>query len=124
MNDKERRNEKWLEKYRLFRREAVQELTCLYKEAVQPRRASSAVRWHQFRTQKIRREIARLLGDLLDLAATFAKDDGLSLKEREKWTRLAAYIGQTLNTILNSHDTVSIEVTLDKLNRYVEKHVG
>jgi len=110
----------WLEKYRLFKREAVQELTGLYKEAVQPRR----MRWSQFRTQKIRREIARLLGDLLDLAVTFAKDDGLTLKEREKWTRLAAYLGQTINTILNSHDTVAIEKTLDKLNRYVEKHVG
>ena len=119
----------WLEKYRRIRNEAVQILTGLFIEAVpkarrvRPRRGYT-VKWRQFRTQRIRREIARILGDLLDLAVTYAKDKTVNLKEREKWTRLAAYLGQTINTILNSHDTVAIEQTLDRLNRYVEKHVG
>jgi len=119
----------WLEKYRRIKDEAVQILTGLYREAVptarrvRPRREYT-VKWRQFRTQRIRREIARILGDLLDLAVTYAKDETLSIKEREKWARLSAYLGQTINTILNSHDTVAIEQTLDKLNRYVEKHVS
>jgi len=119
----------WLEKYRRIKDEAVQILTGLYREAVptarrvRPRREYT-VKWRQFRTQRIRREIARILGDLLDLAVTYAKDETLSIKEREKWARLSAYLGQTINTILNSHDAVAIEQTLDKLNRYVEKHVS
>ena len=118
----------WLEKYRRIRNEAVQILTGLYREAVptarrvRPRREYT-VKWRQFRTQRIRREIARILGDLLDLAVVYTKDETLSIKEREKWARLTAYLGQTINTILNSHDTVAIEQTLDRLNRYVEKHV-
>ena len=119
----------WLEKYRRIKDEAVQILTDLYEEAVPKarrvrRRRDYTVKWRQFRTQRIRREIARILGDLLDLAVTYAKDETLSIKEREKWARLTAYLGQTINTILNSHDTVAIEQTLDRLNRYVEKHVG
>jgi len=118
----------WLEKHRRIRDEAVQILTDLYEEAVPKarrvrRRRDYTVKWRQFRTQRIRREIARILGDLLDLAVVYTKDETLSIKEREKWARLSAYLGQTINTILNSYDTVAIEQTLDRLNRYVEKHV-
>ena len=59
----------------------------------------------------------------MDLAVTYAKDETLNLKEREKWTRLAAYLGQTINTILNSYDEVKIEQTLDELKQYVKNHV-
>jgi len=129
MTMKNPRLAQWLEKYRWFMDEAVQILTGLYREAVptarrvRRRRDRFTVKWRQFRTQRIRREIARILGDLLDLAVTYAKDETLNLKEREKWTRLAAYLGQTINTILNSYDEVKIEQTLDELKQYVKNHV-
>ena len=125
MTVKNPRLAQWLEKYRRIRNEAVQILTGLYKEAVptarrvRRKRDKFTVKWRQFRTQRIRREIARILGDLLDLAVTYAKDENLNLKEREKWTRLAAYLDQTINTILNSYDEVKIEQTLDELKKYI-----
>ena len=125
MNEENTRIREWLEKYNAFYNESIPKLHLLYKEyGPKSRRRRETTRWYHFRTQSIRKEIARLLGDLLDLAVAFAKDNGLDLSERQKWTRLAAYLGQTINTTLNSHDTVAIEKTLDKLNRYVEKHVG
>jgi len=81
MTVKNPRLAQWLEKYRWFMDEAVQILTGLYREAVpkarrvRRKRDKFTVKWRQFRTQRIRREIARILGDLLDLAVTYAKDE-------------------------------------------------
>ena len=51
----------------------------------------------------------------MDLAVTYAKREDLELKEREKWARLAAYIAQNINTIIDSYDDIKIEQTLDEL---------
>ena len=81
MNVEKTLTQEWLEKYRLFRYGAVQETGLVYKEAVQERRVreDSTVKWSQFRTQKIRREITRVLGGLLEIAVTNVKDSRVTI---------------------------------------------
>jgi hypothetical protein len=79
--------------------------------------------WVRFTTQSIRRDITRSLGELYDGAVHFSKQEALELSEREKWARLAAYVAQTINSVINSYDSVKIESTLDQLQEYVEKNV-
>lgn len=80
-------------------------------------------RWYKFNTQKIRKEIARNLGDLHYTAKNFSEEATLKPKERERWTRAATYIAQTINVILNAHDEVAIEKAIHDLKEYVKKHV-
>ena len=52
MNVENTRIKGWLEKHRLFRAEAVQETSLLYKEAVQGRRVRrSSLKWNRFFTR-------------------------------------------------------------------------
>ena len=55
--------------------------------------------WHRFSTQTIRRNIVRGLGRLYRTSIEFVENTELSLREREKWARLAVYMAQTINTI-------------------------
>ncbi len=54
------------------------------------------------------------------LAETNARNRVLDMGERIKWTRVAAYIAQTINTIMDTYDAVKIEQVLDELKQYVK----
>jgi len=60
---------------------------------------------------------------VIEVSFTSSLDESLTTKEREKWERITAYIAQTINTILNSNDTITIKQTIENLKRYIEKHV-
>ncbi len=87
------------------------------------RRVRKPAKWHRFNTQVIRKEIARNLGVLHGMAFDIARDADLPLSDRERWTRLAAYIAQTINTVSRSFDSVKIEATLSELEEYVRENV-
>jgi len=95
----------------------------LFQEKTIARKVKPKPRWYKFHTQQIRRELARNLGDLHDVAQEYAKNTRLKPKERERWTRVSAYVVQTINSILNAHDEVSIEKAIYDLKEYVKQHV-
>jgi hypothetical protein len=116
--------DKWLAKYRLFHLRSIAEMRAIRgKVDTRKVKGKDKIKWYNFPTQVIRRDIARGLGELYDISLEFAREDALTLKEREKWSRLAAYIAQTINTIIDSYDEVQIEETLDELKQYVKVHV-
>ena len=112
MPEKNLRFQEWLERFNRLVDQSIAELRGI---KVKARRVmeKKGVKWYSFPTQVIRRDIVRGLGELYEFA--FAKDKGPDLKEREKWSRIAAFIAQTINTIIDSHDETKIEKTLDKL---------
>ena len=77
----------------------------------------------RFSTQKIRKDLVRSLRQLHILAQNYSKDETQDPISRERWGRLAAYTGQTINVILNAYDEVQIEQTLHDLKEYVKEHV-
>ena len=130
MSEENKRFQEWLEKFNQFMTRSYAELHRIKIRTVKLRRldekekkAKKRVKWYHFPTQKIRREITRGLGELYDIALAFAKEESLDLKEREKWARLAAYIAQTINTIIDSYDEMKIEQTLEELKQYVKLHL-
>lgn len=114
----------WLDKWGSFRSNYIQNRTRRNRNsAPTTRRVRKYTKWHRFNTQHIRKEIARNLGVLHGMAFDLAQDENLPLKEREKWTRLTAYIAQNINTISRSYDDVSIEETLKGLEKYVRENI-
>ena len=77
----------------------------------------------RFSTQTIRKDLVRSLRQLHKLAQKYSKDDTQDPVSRERWGRLAAYTGQTINVILNAYDEVEIEKSLHDLKEYVKEHV-
>jgi len=125
MSEENKRIREWLEKFKRF----VDESRPLFikkptKRPLRARGKKGGVKWYHFRTQDIRREIARGLGELYDIALGFAKNDALERKEREKWSRVAAYIAQTLNSILQTYDVMKIEKSIEELRQFVKLHLG
>jgi phage terminase Nu1 subunit (DNA packaging protein) len=81
-------------------------------------------------TQELRSKTIRNLEQLFDLAVTFAKGEiktqtekgktvKVTLKQRQMWARIAAYIAQILNSIAAGFDEKQIDVQLDELERLV-----
>ena len=112
----------WLEKFKRFMDEASQYFI-KKPSRKRPFREIRKIKWHQFITQKIRREIVRGLGELYEIALNFAKNEVLDLRERERWSRIAAYIAQTINAILQTYDIMKIEKSIDELKQFVKLHL-
>lgn len=83
-------------------------------------------------TQKIRGNAIRKLEELFNLAVSLAKGevktqtvDGetmkVTLKQRQMWARVAAYIAQILNSLAEGFDEREIDVQLDELERLVNE---
>ena len=115
MTEKNPRIQKWLEKFNQFLREVHA------TDKLRTRRLREEKR-SVLETQMIRHEIVMALKELYELALHYAKTRR-AVKEKEKWARLAAYIAQTINTIIDSYDEVMIEQTLDELEQYVKLHI-
>ena len=121
MSDKERLRE-WAEKLNaLVTKYRV--LSSGRPESRRIRRSKEGKIWTRFNTMSIRKDLVRGLGDLYEDAVRFGKNETYSRKEREKWSRLASYIAQTVNSIIESYDKIVIEETLDELMELVEKKV-
>ena len=115
---------KWLDIYAQFVNQSTPIIGPIDTKGIVRRTTEKEkVKWYHFPTQQIRRDIVRGLGDLYDIALGFARDTELSLREREKWGRLAAYVAQTINSVTRSYDEVRIEQTLDELKKYVEENI-
>ena len=83
-------------------------------------------------TQEIRAKTLDNLEEIFNLAASLAKGefktqnvDGspvkVTLKQRQIWARVAAYIAQIMNTIAERFDERQIDVQLDELERLVNE---
>lgn len=57
------------------------------------------------------------------MSYAIAVNKEIPLSDRERWTKLAAYIAQTANTIIQSYDKIKIEETLTELEQYVEENI-
>ena len=83
-------------------------------------------------TQKMREKTLRTLEDLFDMAASIARGEiktqivkdrqvPISLKQRQMWARVAAYIAQIMSSIADGFDERSIDAQLDELERMVSE---
>lgn len=72
------------------------------------------------------------LEDLFEMATRIAKGDmktltlkgkatPISMKQRQMWARVAAYIAQIMNSIADGFDERSIDAQLDELERMVSE---
>ena len=114
----------WLSEWASFRSNYIQKCNRPPGNSLPiSRRIRKITKWHRFNTQNIRKEIARNLGLLHGMAFDLAQNNELPLSDREKWTRLSAYIAQTINTISRSYDDVKIEETLQGLENYVRENI-
>jgi len=83
-------------------------------------------------TQRIRGKTLNSLQELFDLAVALANgkvktqnEDGVpvkvTLKQRQMWARVAAYIAQIMNSVASGFDERQIDVQLDELERLVNE---
>lgn len=72
-------------------------------------------------TQKIRSKLLRSLESQFEIADGFAKDETLKAKQRQFWMRIAAYIGQVMNSIAKGFDESKILKQLEKLERMIRE---
>jgi len=113
----------WLDEFKGFLRDSDQK-GYLYGPKIVPRKyRKEKVKWRKFVPQKIRRELARGLGELYEKALAISKNEELTITQRERWSRLSAYIAQTINVIINAYDEVAIERAINDLKEYVRQHV-
>ena len=87
------------------------------------RKKREKVKWRNFSTQSIRKDLVRSLGILFEQAIKICSLESLEVKEREKWMRLSGYLAQTVNTLVRAYDANKIEETLTELEQYVEDNI-
>ena len=122
MNDETTPFTEWLDKFNGFINDSYQK-GLLFIPKITPRKVKKKIRWYKFTPQAIRRELARGLGDLYEEALKISKNEEMTITQRERWSRLSAYIAQTINVIINAYDEVAIEKAIHDLKEYVQKHV-
>jgi len=122
LNDETAPFTEWLDKFNGFISDSCQK-GHLFIPKIKPRKTRVTKKWYKFKPQVIRRELARGLGELYDVALQHSKDAELTVTQQEKWSRLSAYIAQTINVILNAYDEVAIEKSIYDLKEYVRHHV-
>jgi len=72
-------------------------------------------------TQKIRDETIKALQELFTLAKNQAQNENTKPKQRQNWTRIAAYICQVINTIATRFDEHQIDQDLAKLEELINE---
>ncbi len=71
-----------------------------------------------------RETLIHKLEELTMTCHDFATDPERNPRERQDWTRLEAYLSQTLNHITNSHSIQDIKQQLGKLKKLVDAEHG
>ena len=112
----------WLAKWAGFQDECMQNLG-LISTRKYPDIRKTQLKWYRFRTQHIRRDLSRNLGELYDLAVEISKREGLELEQKERWIRLSAYLAQTINTVTRTYDRIKIEESIKNLEKYVRENI-
>ena len=72
-------------------------------------------------TQKVRSKLLHKLENLYDLSYSMARNPKLSLVDRNKWTRVAAYTAQTINCVAAGFDEQQIDKQLNELESLVNE---
>ena len=72
-------------------------------------------------TQKLRRKTLQGLEELFNMAEKMAKTNNLKLKQRQMWTRVAAYIAQIINSVASGFDEKQIDEDLNKLEKLINE---
>jgi hypothetical protein len=86
----------------------------------------------KFDTDRLRRKTIAGLEQLFDIANDYARGrvkwqtrDGrvekVTIKQRQMWARIAAYIAQIMNTIAQGIDERQLDQDLDKLEKLVNE---
>ncbi len=102
------------------------------RKIVVARRISQLRRSVRFDTDRLRRKTIGSLEQLFDVATDFAKgrikwqtQDGkaspVTIKQRQMWARIAAYVAQIMNTIANGIDERQIDKDLALLEKLVNE---
>ena len=112
----------WRDKWALFRSRSIPEAPVINTRKY-PGTRRTRPSWYHFRTQNIRRDIARNLGELYDLAVEISKREDLELEKKERWIRLSAYLAQSINTVTRTYDKVKIEESIKSLEKYVRENI-
>lgn len=72
-------------------------------------------------TQRMRGKTLNTLEELFDMAKDLAQNTNLKLKQRQMWTRIAAYICQVINSVASGFDERQIDVQLDQLEGLINE---
>ena len=83
-------------------------------------------------TQRMRKNTLDSLEEIFNLAISLAKGDvktqttesrkvKVTLKQRQIWARISAYVAQVMNSIAHGFDERDIDVKLDELERLVDE---
>jgi hypothetical protein len=83
-------------------------------------------------TQKIRMKLLKNLEEIFNLASDIARGeikyqmvDGqpvkITLKQREKWARVAAYVAQIINSLAKGFDERKIDIMLEEAERLIRE---
>jgi hypothetical protein len=102
------------------------------RKIVVVRRISQLRKSVKFDTDRLRRKTIASLEQLFDVASDFARgrikwqtQDGkaspVTIKQRQMWARIAAYVAQIMNTIANGIDERQIDKDLALLERLVNE---
>lgn len=97
------------------------------------RRVSKLKKTVKIDTQRMRGKTLHRLEELFDLALSLAKGEvktqtdkegkteKVTLKQRQMWARVCAYIAQIMNSIASGFDEKQIDTQLDELERLVNE---
>ena len=72
-------------------------------------------------TQRLRNDTISSLQELFILAKEQAQDVNAKIKQRQDWARIAAYIGQVINSIAGRVDERQIDQDLTKLEELINE---
>lgn len=75
-------------------------------------------------TQRIRSKLLSDLERMFEMAETCATDSDLDARERQTWTRIAAYIGQVMNSLTKTFDEAEVTKELEVLEKMVNEAVA
>jgi hypothetical protein len=71
--------------------------------------------------QRVRLKLLADLESMFDMAKAHATDENLKPKQRQIWTRIAAYIGQVMNSLSKAFDEAAVTKDLEKLERMIRE---
>lgn len=71
--------------------------------------------------QRVRLKLLADLEVMFDMAKTHATNEELKPKQRQIWTRIAAYIGQVMNSLSKTFDEAAITKELEELERMINE---
>ena len=87
-------------------------------------RTAQAKRIFELDTQKTRAKLIESLEKMFKMAEGFVKDKKLEPEQRQIWSRIAAYIGQVINSLTKSFDEAKVSKQLDRLERMIREGSG